>query len=89
MALLQGLRGFAGWSSATGTSAHQGAGQAEPFGVPRLSERQFLAWADQHFARTGDWPHQDTGDVIAGPPGETWKAIEMALFRTQEASGRD
>jgi hypothetical protein len=45
--------------------------------LPRLSVRQILAWADDHFRRTGHWPRANSGPV-AQAPGETWNAIDGA-----------
>lgn len=47
---------------------------------PPLSERKILAWADDHFARTGTWPKYTSGRVHADD-SETWNAIDHALFR--------
>ncbi len=47
-------------------------------GLPRLTRRQVLAWADAHRRRTGDWPTGDSGPV-AEAPGESWSAIDTAL----------
>jgi hypothetical protein len=46
--------------------------------LPRLALKQILAWADDHFRRTGGWPRRKSGPV-AGTPGETWGAIDSAL----------
>src|SRR5262249_50694591 len=46
--------------------------------LPPLTAAQVLAWADAHQQRTGDWPTRDAGPV-AGAPGETWMAVEVAL----------
>jgi hypothetical protein len=43
-----------------------------------LTETRILAWADAHFARTGQWPGGQSGPVY-GAPGENWRAIEAAL----------
>jgi hypothetical protein len=50
-----------------------------PYGAP-LSEGQVLAWAEAHFARTGRWPHHDSGPV-EGVPGQTWAAIDDEALR--------
>lgn len=39
---------------------------------------QILAWADEFFARHGEWPSRDDG-LIVGTEGETWAAVEAAL----------
>ncbi len=48
--------------------------------LPHFTIDQILRWADAHFARTGVWPQTDSGDVL-GAPGETWAAIDHALWR--------
>lgn len=40
---------------------------------------QILAWADEFFARQGEWPSRDDG-LIVGTEGETWAAVEAALI---------
>jgi hypothetical protein len=45
---------------------------------PRLTIEQLLAWADAHFARTGEWPSSGSGPV-PDAPGENWRAINQAL----------
>jgi hypothetical protein len=47
--------------------------------VPDLTVAQILAWADDHFRRTGRWPKYQDGP-IAVAPGETWNAVDTALF---------
>jgi hypothetical protein len=39
---------------------------------------QILAWADEHWRRTGDWPKASSGPVV-DQPGETWVAVQAAL----------
>jgi hypothetical protein len=46
--------------------------------LPPLTIRQVLGWADDHFGKTGAWPHKDSGEV-AGAPGETWANVDAAL----------
>ncbi len=43
-----------------------------------LTERKILAWCDDHLSRTGAWPNQDAGPVLA-TVGENWRAVDMAL----------
>jgi pyrroloquinoline quinone (PQQ) biosynthesis protein C len=43
-----------------------------------LSVEQILAWADEHQARTGQWPTTESG-AVACVPGEHWRAIHEAL----------
>ena len=45
-----------------------------------------LRWCDYHFARTGAWPHVDSG-AVAAAPGETWGAINHALSRAVRYMG--
>src|SRR5262249_54545730 len=47
--------------------------------LPVLSTSQILAWADQHFARTGEWPTAHSGAVTDSD--ETWQGISDALQR--------
>ena len=44
-----------------------------------MTRQQILAWADAHHRRTGAYPHVLAGP-IEGAPGETWKAVQLALF---------
>jgi hypothetical protein len=77
MALLQGLRGLKGGSSLAKLQAKQ-RGFRNRADLPQFGLRKILAWADDHKERTGAWPNQKTGQVLAAG-GETWAAIEMAL----------
>ncbi|GMU84330.1 MAG: hypothetical protein AMXMBFR47_42000 [Planctomycetota bacterium] len=45
---------------------------------PALHVSQVLEWADEHFKRTGHWPHKRSGEVH-GVPFQTWYSIEKAL----------
>jgi hypothetical protein len=45
---------------------------------PKLNVEQILAWADEHHARTGQWPRQRSQSV-GSARGESWQAIDMAL----------
>jgi hypothetical protein len=51
----------------------------KPYRKP-LSVDHILAWADAHQARTGQWPRENSGSVLAAP-GENWSAIDYALRR--------
>ncbi|HZY83283.1 MAG TPA: hypothetical protein VFE78_00520 [Gemmataceae bacterium] len=51
-----------------------------PSRKPPLTEDQILAWADAHCARTGRWPHSDSGPVL-GVRGQTWQAVNKTLVR--------
>ena len=46
--------------------------------LPKLTENRILAWADEHFKRTDQWPMENSGAVCAAPD-EKWKNIDYAL----------
>jgi hypothetical protein len=46
--------------------------------LPRLTEKQILAWAVAHRRQTGSWPTDESGPVLDAPD-ETWKGINEAL----------
>ena len=48
--------------------------------MQRLTIRQILAWADNHYQHTGQWPKRESGRVY-GVPGEEWQRIDKALCR--------
>lgn len=76
-ALQQRGRGLPGGSSlAQLLAAHRGVRNKQ--GLPPLTVHQILEWADEHKARTGNWPKYDSGAIARGP-GETWNAVESAL----------
>jgi hypothetical protein len=76
-ALRGGRRGLsAGDSLATLLARRLGA--RNNTSVPRLTVPRIVAWADQHYARTGQWPTATSGPVV-GAPGETWLGIDQAL----------
>jgi hypothetical protein len=79
MALLRGRRGLPGGSSLPRLLA-----ESRPVRnvhtLPRLTFKQILAWADAYHAKTGRWPRGRSGRV-AEAPGETWSAVESALFQ--------
>jgi superfamily II DNA or RNA helicase len=76
-ALRLGLRGLPGGSSLAKLLAEK-RGAKSNYSVPRLSEEQILVWVDEHHARTGDWPDENSG-LITGTQDETWKRIKDAL----------
>jgi hypothetical protein len=45
---------------------------------PPLTVEQILAWADEHFARTGEWPDTVSG-LVGATPGERWGNLNRAL----------
>jgi hypothetical protein len=49
-----------------------------PFGRPRLRVGQLLAWAIEHYRRTGRWPTSDSGAVGAAL-GKTWGGLHDGL----------
>jgi pyrroloquinoline quinone (PQQ) biosynthesis protein C len=74
-----GARGLPGGSSLAKLLAKY-RGVRNPKGLPELTEQQILVWADEHYARTGEWPKMTSG-VISAYPGETWMTIQDALQR--------
>jgi hypothetical protein len=77
MALFQGLRGLPGGSSLARLLAER-RGKRNHMGLPRLTLKQILGWADRHHQRTGKWPGSQAGPV-AGVPGQTWSGVEATL----------
>ncbi len=75
--LRKGARGFPGGSSLT-QFLHSQRGRRNKNKLPELVSEQILAWADAHFERMGEWPSTESGELVDAP-GETWKAIGMAL----------
>jgi hypothetical protein len=53
-------------------------GVQHPSHLSPLTPRQILAWADQHWRRTGEWPRPCDGPVKESPQ-ERWRAIDGAL----------
>jgi hypothetical protein len=80
-ALQKGYRGLPGGSSLARLLAeHRGVRNRK--GLPRLTHEQILGWADAFYARTGQWPVQDTHPPeIAGSHGEKWHGVDDALRR--------
>jgi hypothetical protein len=78
-ALREGLRGLAGSSSLAQLLAEKGK-KRNKSDLPRFTEQQIFAWAESHRERTGRWPTPKSGP-IADAPGETWKAMTMALLQ--------
>jgi hypothetical protein len=78
-ALNRGARGLPGGTSLPSLLAEH-RGKRNKSALPPLTVGGILAWADAHRARAGEWP-----GVLSGPipeaPGETWKAVNMALYR--------
>jgi hypothetical protein len=76
-ALRQGCRGLRGGSSLARLLAEH-RGRKNIHGLPPLSQRKMLAWAEPHFQRTGEWPNRKSGDVFEAPH-EKWHLIDEAL----------
>jgi hypothetical protein len=77
-ALRRGLRGLPGGSSLARLLT-RARGVRNPAALPGLTEAVILAWADAHRRRTGRWPGQRSGPVVA-QPGETWMGLDLALL---------
>lgn len=77
VALKVGVRGLPGGSSLARLLAEH-RGHRHPDDLAELTEETILAWADDHHARTGEWPTKKSGSIAAAP-GETWKAVNTAL----------
>jgi superfamily II DNA or RNA helicase len=76
-ALFRGTRGLPGGSTLAKLFAER-RGARNQANLPTLTLQQILTWADEHRLRSGEWPQQDSGDVI-GVPGEKWQNINAAL----------
>ena len=48
--------------------------------APPLTEAIILAWADDHYRRTGHYPKHNDGPIL-GAHQETWSAVEGALIK--------
>jgi len=77
--LAQGRRGLKDRSSLAQLLAKY-RGLRNSKGLPNLTERQILEWADFHYRRSSQWPSLSAGNVI-GAPGEKWANINQALTR--------
>jgi hypothetical protein len=78
-ALRLGLRGLPGGDSLARLLARE-RGVRNLADLRPLTVAQILAWADAHHTRTGCWPTAASGPV-ADAPGETWGAVNMALYK--------
>ncbi len=79
IALNRGRRGLSGGSSLAALLSERRAVR-QVRRPPKLRERQILTWADEHRARTGEWPGHLSG-AIRGAQGETWTGVQIALQR--------
>jgi hypothetical protein len=75
--LRYGLRGLPGKSSLAQLLAER-RGVRNLHDLPRLTISKILAWADEHFRRSGEWPAIESGAII-GTKGETWAGINASL----------
>lgn len=75
----RGLRGLPGrYSLAKLLGAKRGVRNIR--NLPRLAEKQILAWTDEYHERTGKWPGQRVWhEAIQGSNGETWLKVDLAL----------
>jgi hypothetical protein len=76
-ALRMGFRGLPGNDSLPKMLAVE-RGVKNSANLPALLKSQILAWADEHFNRTGEWPKIGSGRVI-GATHELWCNIDNAL----------
>lgn len=77
-ALRSGRRGFPGDSSlAKVLEKHRKVRNIA--NLQRLTYQMILAWADQHFERTGEWPTALSG-FIFGTNRDKWKSVNAALI---------
>jgi DNA-binding XRE family transcriptional regulator len=77
-ALYLGFRGLRGGTTLAQLLAeHRGVRNRQR--LPHFEVFKILAWSDAHRRRTGEWPNRSSGP-IPDAPGETWRAVEMALF---------
>jgi len=78
-ALWKGIRGLPGGNTlAQLLSEYRGVRNIH--GLPTLTVKQILEWADDYYKRTGKWPTENSGPV-QGANGATWKGVEVALYQ--------
>jgi hypothetical protein len=76
--LRAGCRGMPGGSSLARLLAeHRGVRNHQ--NLPPLTVEQILKWVRAYHESTGNWPRRNSGP-IDNAPGETWKAVDMALL---------
>jgi len=76
-ALSKGRRGLPGGSS-LGQLLAKNRGYRNKKNLPELTIKQILKWADAHHQKFGQWPKEESGDVL-GTTGEKWGAISLSL----------
>ncbi len=78
LALMQGRYGHPGGTSlAKLLWKHRGRRNKQ--GLPRLTVKQVLGWADAYYKRDDQWPKSTSGRVHE-EPAETWGGINTALY---------
>ena len=78
-ALRRGLRGLPDGSSLCRLLAAE-RGATKKAVRPPLSEALILAWADAHHARTGRWPHTQSG-TIPDADRDSWASVNLSLIK--------
>jgi hypothetical protein len=78
-ALASGNRGCPGGSSLAQLLADE-LGVRNRMNLPPLTVQQVLAWADEHYRRTGRWPIPESGPIPGAPLAETWATVSTALI---------
>lgn len=76
-ALYHGGRGLPGGSSLAQLLAEKRDARNR-MALSRLTIKQILKWADEHYQKIGKWPNRGTGEVL-GATSELWSAIDSAL----------
>ena len=77
--LARGGRGLPGGSTLSKFLAqHRGVRNRRD--LPRLTQKQILAWADAHYKRTGHWP-KAVSIRVHDARAETWAAVNYHLLR--------
>jgi len=78
-ALKNGFRGLSGGSSLARLLAQYRDVRNGKY-APSLTVTQIITWVKAYHECTGKWPRTNSGP-INGVPGETWKAVDMALIQ--------
>lgn len=63
------------------------ANRGVPSRTSKLSIRQILRWADDHYRRAGRWPNEKSG-AIPKTAGETWCRVRWALKHGQRGMSK-
>jgi len=79
LALSRGKQGLRGGTTLVQLLAAR-RGVRNRLALSDLTEQRILAWAEVHQRHTGRWPHYTSGSIAAAP-GETWAAVDSALFK--------